>query len=150
MINRLSTHSNISISTTSPQYHRQRDREAKRSSYDTISDMSCNHCLNSGGDVLFHSLKINLVAVTAPTFITVRSYFDACGSSVWSPKRHNLGDFGIVILFAFSICSMTFSQNGLTNLHSQSACTNVPVSVWHFQHKLLAKIPILYSLEGVK
>ena len=87
------------------------------------------------------SMVVSTCTVVA-TFITVRSYFDACGSSVWSPKRHNLGDFGIVILFAFSICSMTFSQNGLTNLHSQSACTNVPISVWHFQHKLLAKIPI--------
>lgn len=99
--------------------------------YDPISYVASVQFLKFGEDVSFHTLRVILVAVKAPAFVTTKQYLDAVGKTDWSQKKHNLGDLGIIKLNQSTTRSrFFFSQKGYTCLNSQITWINVPFLIY--------------------
>ena len=103
------------------------------------------HSCHSGTFGVFQYLII-LAAVVVPTIIMEKFISDIlciCIIFVLSANIHNLGDIGNALPSQLPIHSRTFFQNDWILMQSQIQCNNVPVSLWHFRHKLFSNIPIL-------
>lgn len=85
------------VSTSSHWYSSVTGKKAVQDLLKFSTSSACVHMIQSP--------CFNRAAVTAPTLITAKSYFDILGNSDWSPSRHTLGDMGITHVYLCNITS---------------------------------------------